>query len=324
MKKLYFVYSLLFTISLNLKAQQYDYMYGIDTITFEEFSPYILMDTSSSNVWQIAPPQKEILNQAVSPTHVIITDSINSYPAGAHSYFDLILTPENTYEYPGLIFLRFEHKICSDSGLDGGYITYSCDLGETWLNVRESDACYWWPEHPGYGWEDDYTNLYWTDDTLYNGEPGFSGCMENWEMVYVDFYYNPLEPPKSDLNETDTMLIRFNFISDSIDVDFDGWMIDDIETFAADIGSNTDFLDKALFSIYPNPSRDNLNILLDEYHSKLEVIVFDHRGNEVLKRSHPGEASLKIDVEHLASGLYFLHVTSESKSLGLEKILVSH
>ncbi len=312
---------LILATAISFCAQaQYEYWFGIDTITFEDESPYIRMDTSATNIWQVAPPQKEFLNQAYSPVNVMITDSITAYPQGVHSYFDLILTPENTFDFPEALFLRFRHKYCTDEGLDGGYITYSCDMGESWLNIISEEPCHWWDATPA--WSQGSNGMYISSDTLYNGEPGYSGCIDEWSEVYVAFHYMAIAPPKSDLNETDTMLVRFNFISDSVDTPFDGWMIDDIETFAADIWSNTEFQEKAEFSLYPNPSNGDLNIQLDDFHNELEVSIYNAVGAQVLEESKVGGENLILTLEQIPDGLYFVHVTSENRSLGVQKVVV--
>jgi len=322
MKKLYFLLLLNLTCYSSIAQLWYD-PFVFDSISFEVPTSYILLDSSESNLWQIAPPQKEILNSAFSPTHVIITDSINPYPIGANSYFDLFLSMENTVYFPELMFLSFKHKICSDSLLDGGYITYSCDMGETWLNIIEEESCHFWENHPGSSWWDgEYRNLYSFNDTLFNGEPGFSGCMEDWEEVILDFHYLPISPPKAEL--ADTMIVRFNFISDSIDIPFDGWMIDDFQFFDATLPGNTDFLTKALFSLYPNPSNKDLHVVLEQFYPELEVVLFDYSGSEILTKSHPGEEILQLSVDHIPDGLYFLHITSKSQSLGVQKVMISH
>lgn len=78
------------------------------------------------------------------------------------------------------------------------------------------------------------------------------------------------------------------------------------------------------FKFYPNPASSSLTVKLDELHSNLEISLYDSQGTKILKQLDQGGDSLEISVDQIPNGLYFLHVTSESKSLGVQKVLVSH
>jgi len=147
MKKLYF--SLLaLTLSFFTFGQYWDdtdEVFLIDSICFEEPSPWIQLNTDSNVLWQVAPPQKTKLNAALSPVHAIITDSTAAYPTNNHSYFDIILDQDvNTgYGYfPYNFFIHFNHKIDTDTLKDGGYMSVSIDNGDTFYNITDPNGPY--------------------------------------------------------------------------------------------------------------------------------------------------------------------------------------
>lgn len=68
------------------------------------------------------------------------------------------------------------------------------------------------------------------------------------------------------------------------------------------------------YSVYPNPTSDELNIKLDE---AFEVTLFDQAGNDVLNSS-----STKMSLDGLNSGLYMLHIKTAKGLVATEKIVV--
>lgn len=198
-----------------------DQLYYGDTIRFENDNAFISLDTIQNNIWQIGEPQKNIFNAAYSPSRAILTDTIQSYSNNNHSYFQVMVTQQNLPFpiFPLSIFLEFKHKINSDSLKDGGYITVSYNKGATWENVINSNP-------PFFGFYMN-TNIYSQNDSLINGQVGFSGTDTTWKTTNIGW---PLMGVKSSA-QYDTILFRFNFISDSIQTNKDGWMIDDIRLY---------------------------------------------------------------------------------------------
>lgn len=323
MKICYLFCILAFNIG-SANAQFWDFIQVTESIDFESSNEYVVLDTSESNIWQIAPPQKVVLSDAYSPTHVIITDSILPYPPNATSHFDVYLSQENSPFYPNAVFLRFKHKICTETNKDGGFVSYSCDLGNTWMNVLSPDNCIFWEIYPGDTNYDDgtYRNLYSPDDTLFNGEPGFSGCSDDWEEVILDWFFIPVAPPRAQFS--DTMIVRFNFISDSLDIPFDGWMIDDIEVFIADLGSNVNDRVKAKFEVFPNPVASFLNVKLEAYYPNIRIQILTTTGAQVYSSAGQSSDNIRIDIPELPNGLYLLKLESDQESLGGQKFIVQH
>jgi len=65
--------------------------------------------------------------------------------------------------------------------------------------------------------------------------------------------------------------------------------------------------------VYPNPAKGMVNVLLDPDVKQLEVTVMNMLGNVVLKDSF-SENSVRLNVEHLSTGMYLLKVNTENGS----------
>jgi hypothetical protein len=95
-------------------------------------------------------------------------------------------------------WLNFYHYYDSESGHDGGNVKISTDSGASWTLITPED---------GYP----VSSMYW------NGEPGYSGTSEGWELANFDL--------SSYLGEQVTFQFRFG--SDGI-INGPGWYIDDV------------------------------------------------------------------------------------------------
>ena len=239
-----------FTLLLCLIALcSYSYSQGSisnvwDTINFSSTREYLKIDTSKQNIWQIASPQKTFFNSAFSETKAIITDSIKSYPINNKSYFDIYIGSFNFQNYyPYSINIGFKHKFDTDTLKDGGYITISYDKGKTWMNII-NDSVYYYGATP----KNRNMNLYSNLDTLFNGEKGFSGKSKNWISTF--FGWQAMVVKKSAKTDIDTTIIRFNFISDNINNNKEGWLIDDITLYSCDISGVKDSKIDDLIKIY--------------------------------------------------------------------------
>ncbi|MCZ4409933.1 hypothetical protein O3Q51_14015 [Cryomorphaceae bacterium 1068] len=257
-----------------------------DTINFEEETFQIQIDTSSTNLWQIGVPSKPILDSAYSPVNALITDTINSYPTSNHSYFDVVFVSEDhPYFLAEQLHFGFTHKYDTDSLRDGGFVTISVDNGVNFDNVFEYDvASYFIPP------ADNSVNLYTETDTLYTGEPGFSGSSDGWVntmMGWSTLYLSTDEIGSAKGGwEIDTVLVRFNFISDSIAESKDGWIIDDFYIFKVDVLSNVRNTTIAQFKIFPNPATDMITAETEKDYQNLEMKIRSISGSEAVRRAY--------------------------------------
>lgn len=300
-------------LSLDLSAQWGELEW--DTITFEQPYEYLEIDKSVHNIWQIGEPEKVFFDSAFSNSKAIITDTENSYPINNYSFFDLYIGDFNVDWYPEDIFIEIKHKFETDTMKDGGYITVSWDNGESWMNII-SDSVYPGPGNPA--WKNE--NLYSSTDTLFNGTSGFSGKSSGWVSTWFAWHQIPSSLKSNNLiMESDTMILRFNFISDEIDTDKEGWVIDDIRLYSVDLGgavSHTQITDK--FSIYPNPSTGISTIPVEEDYQAVIIKVIDLLGKNMNLEYFKTNEPIILDSKNYKPGLYIVHLTVDNKYNGVQ------
>jgi hypothetical protein len=297
-------------------------------INFEESSPFIHINPSSQNIWQIGEPQKAYFNSAYSVPNAMVTDTTNFYPANNVSSFDLYVGQFNMgglsgWWYPYDIFIDFRHKFDTDTLMDGGYITVSWDKGLTWMNII-NDSVY--PEeHPNWMYLPfgGNPNLYSPDNVLFNGEPGFSGKSDGWVHTCLAWWVWPVKtaldfPP-------DTMIIRFNFISDNVPNNKEGWMIDHIRIFSIDLGSGfrENQAERKRSYIAPNPLRSKASVTFDKTYENVEYSLLDVTGR-ICAVGKPGKCSqFNLNRGNISPGIYLLKVITDHQFTETHRIIIS-
>jgi len=293
-----------------------DKNYLWDSIQFTEPREYLFLDTSSANLWQIGEPAKLYFDSAFSAKRAIVTDTLVAYPPNASSYFELVL-PIIEFEGIGGAGVIFSYKIDSDSLKDGGYITISFDMGNSWCNFATyADSCYS-PEA-----EITFTSQEpLAFDLLHNGELGFSGRSLVWNKIEFGWIIYGVKSANSGLR-ADTMLVRFHFASDSIDNPKDGWMIDDIFIYGRERpGGLNHYLGNQL-SLYPNPSTGEFSFKLQQSYSQVRARLYHATGQQVAEQICTFCSSIQFDKPHLSKGLYWLAVDLDLKPYGYGKLLI--
>jgi hypothetical protein len=289
-----------------------------DTITFEEPYEYLVLDSSNQNIWQIGEPNKIFFDSAYSITNAIVTDTLNFYPSNNNSYFDLKIGEFNyNYFYPYDIFIEIKHKFDTDTLKDGGFISVSYDEGLTWANIINDTSGYW-DITPGFGGE--YaSNLYTLNDTLFNGEFGFSGNSNDWVNTWFTWHILPVK--NSMEFQGDTMIVRFNFISDNIENNKEGWMIDNIKLYSVDLGGGINDMKPLDFRILPNPMAEIAIIELNNY-SEIELSILNIQGQLVSQANYYNSQSIIINRHEFSAGIYFVKIKTDENSIGIRKLIV--
>lgn len=289
-----------------------------DTITFEKSYEFLEIDTFPQNVWQIGQPQKFYFDSSYSAINAIVTDTINNYPDENHSYFDIKIGEFNyNYYYMYYVGMEIKHKYDTDTLKDGGYITVSYDNGLTWMNII-NDISGHYDVSPG---DDDYStiSIYSEADTLYNGEFGFSGTSNDWQTTFFSWFFIPV---KGQEYYVDTTLIRFNFISDDINNNKEGWMIDDIKLCSVDLGSGHLENNIEEFDIFPVPLRSTSTIVLQKKFEIIQAQLIDINGHIINEQSYTNCSSFILQRNNIKSGIYFLKITENNNLIGIKKIVV--
>lgn len=300
MKKLAFLLIALFCFN-SIYAQWYN-----ETINFESPSSMVWIDdTQENNIWQIGTPQKDYFNEAYSLPFAIITDTLQNYGENVHSSFIVSVKGWKWFEGSPAI-LSFKHKFQTDTLSDGGYIDVSYDSGESWLRIIHDTTmfnCNW-----SYGWYYYAENFYEDNDTLYNGEPGFSGRSNGWETSSFTWLY--CLGVKDDY--PDSLMIRFNFISDDIISNKNGWLVDNIKLQSFECSSVSEIKRQLSSSVYPNPIMENSVLIIDGLKGvKYDIEVFDLNGRLIYSKVN-NVSNFQLNNISLIPGIYFYQITTDN------------
>ncbi len=267
-------------------------MVSIDSSDYEYISGNYFfpknVDTTNTGTWQIGTPQKGSgFDSSYSHSKAIVTDTVNSYPPNDSSYFDLIT---NAWSES----IRFKLKFDTDTLKDGFFLTVSNDGGSTWYNYFNSS--------PFQG--DHWVLCMPNTDTLFNGSIGVSGSSNGWETIEIRSFYYGVK------SSNDSIVFRFNFVSDSIHNGRKGVIVDDIETFSSFLPGSIREHESSL-TIYPNPSTNLLNISDQLNRPVSSVVIYNQIGEVVLQNDLSRNGT--IGVSNLPTGYYILEVDFDGK-----------
>jgi hypothetical protein len=310
MKHLTILFALLLSPITNAQIVVGGGLVEVAACDFEEDCSWMELDTSASNQWQMGLPSKPFFDTAYSVPNCILTDSILPYSPSNTSSFIIPLHDEGG----GMMFnrgIRFWHKFQSDTLLDGGYIEFSYDYGETWFNVFDHTTLY--PEFEFYS-----ENLYEAADTLMGGTHAFTGTSD-WMYTQLQFIW--AYPIKTDI--PDTLLLKFNFISDSSDTGKDGWMIDNISSFYAIFGGLDELDLLTSLHIYPNPSNTITSINYAKHNNETYALnVLNMGGQSLIQMSGLIGSTVSLDTRKLPKGIYEVQILKAGNITAREKLVV--
>ncbi|CAN5421743.1 hypothetical protein BH11BAC2_BH11BAC2_22250 [soil metagenome] len=308
MKKIYFTIILLILSVCHSTAQfNNQYFDGADTAVWN--SILIELDTNSSNIWQIGPPQKTLFYDAATQPNVIITDTINYYPANDTSRF--IAKVWMNFGNFGIFALQWKQKLDLDTAFDGGIIEYSTDTGRTWVNVFNNPYVY---------------NFYGFDtanaDTLIGGEYAFSGTDTTWKDIWLCFDYSWLQQ----FIPNDTLLFRFSLVTDSINNNKEGWVIDNMLAHITFIHTVKEINQTDYLNVYPNPTNGILNIAgekLTEFHIIEHMELINSEGR-IVEQWNNLPTKFWFDTKKYEEGMYLLKVKTNLKTETLPIVITKH
>ena len=304
MIKNYFLVFCFLCSSLALNAQQWlQYFDGADTAYNN--SIIFSIDTTGGNVWQVGPPQKTIFDSAASVPNVLVTDTINFYPANDSSYCDATVQVWTSW---GILALQWKQKLDLDSAEDVGVIEYSLDHGVTWTSIFNDPHVYNF-----YGY--DTVNV----DTVPSGVVGFTGRDTAWSDIWLCFDMSWLSIT------TDTVKFRFKIETDSIDNSSEGWMIDNMNSHLTIFHTAKGEQDRPYLTVYPNPTSSIVYIEtrhLNQFHIIEKMELIDLSGKAVKTWSNI-PTKYWVDVSDVPNGSYILKVQTNIQTNSVP-LIISH
>lgn len=287
-----FVFTFINSFSQSWQDQYFD---GADS-AFTTSSLYIKIDTSANNIWQVGKPQKVIFDSAATLPNALVTDTINFYPNNNISRFSFSIPIYGSW---GILGIQWKQKLDMDLGLDGGMVEYSIDTGATWQSAFNNPAVYNFFGYPS----PDF-------DTLATGEYAFSGTDSLWRDVWLCYDLSFLT------TWIDTIRVRYTFISDSINNNKEGWMIDNMNAHVTMLHPVKENVSTEYFNVYPNPAKNIVNVelqRLNEYHIIENMQLVNSEG-KLMQEWNKIPTRYWIDVSKYANGMYYLKIKSNLKS----------
>lgn len=262
-----------------------------DTLEKRPLSEWVKIESPESNIWVVGHPNKINFNAAHSGDLAIITDSANAYSNSRNCWFT-ITVPISEYQC-GEGIISFFHKFETDTLTDGGIIEVSYNDGVDWKNIKDDT------DHA----INNFIGLY--QDTLKGGTYGFSGNSNGWQ--YVELHWVWLMRTKSTSPTWfDNVIVRFRFISDDINTNKDGWMIDDIIVRGYSVIGSVNKLGYEHISAFPNPTNGIVEFIIpSKYESDIWVELCRLDGRTI---STKYLTSRKIDLSGYSPGMYIYKV----------------
>ena len=275
-----------------------------DTLTVDPMNEWISIPSPEENLWQVGIAQKSKLDSSFSGLPVIITDTLNSYPAGADDWFYLSIPGSdenpNWYSWAEGI-LSFRHRFHTDSLMDGGFIEISYDRGESWVNIIYDDPVM-----------QEFTGLYSPDDTITGGIPAFSGTSDGWH--YTEFHWVWYALVKTATIQTDGIpVMRFRFVSDGNDTGKDGWLIDELVFRGYSVFGAVEDQRGEEFHVFPNPCKYFLYVDYQAIGFRPLFRIYNGDGKLMSEKILYGPEIL--DVSFLVPGVYFYSVLNGNETL---------
>jgi len=309
---------LIFLLLILAVTEKANAQYTHDSVSFETPTSKIVIDTTGNNIWQIGTPNKNFFNGAHSGMKAILTDTVNSYPKNDTSSFIYVIG--NPYTQTCYTSMEFWHKYDTDTLKDIGIIEASYDGGNSWVMVNDTNEVS--PLGSEFWWDSDYheSSDKYTPHKLYT-----SGKSDGWILSRFNWVW--WIPVKGDtiIVPPDSLMIRFTFISDSIDTNKEGWMIDDILTVSAEWQLCTDVknhTEKENITVYPNPFSSQATLKAGFPLKNTGIVVYNSFGQVVNMTKVISGQKAVLNRNNLPAGLYFLVITENNKPVVTKKLVI--
>jgi len=268
-------------------------------ITFEDsLTSFVHINNLSDtdDVWQIGLPQKVAFNAAYSGTHVIVTDTTDSYPPNDTSEFIVYHLAMDGWGTPAHVVLGGNYWVDSDSVSDFGKIEVSFRPDSGWLDLIDPQ----WSVGP-----------YWVDGIY----PTLSGRSMGWKyflLNHAGLRDTLIALAGITLQFCDTVYYRFTFISDSIDTHRDGLMFDDLHFEDWSQGIQEYVSSNFHSSASPDPTDGLITLTYETANiGALKLVICDPMGRPVISIAHVPYHRDELDVSGLAAGIYLYELVSD-------------
>lgn len=270
------------------------YFDGTDT-NYTQGSIRVYLNDDSSNIWQIGPPKKAIFDSAATQPNALVTDTVNGYPPNNQSQVQFTIDPWTNW---GILAIQWKQKLDMDSAQDGGLVEFSTDSGITWQSAFDNPSTYNF-----YGFNLSNKGMI---DTV---SVGFTGTDTTWRDIWLCYHM-------SWVSQFDSFMVRFTFLSDSVDNGREGWMIDNLNSHITMIHTVNEVKQEKYLKVYPNPANEVINVearKLNEFHI-IEYMSLTNQQSQVVAEWRNVPTKYFIDTGRFAAGSYILKVKTNIQS----------
>ncbi len=271
------------------------------------------IDTISKVSWNVVQPKKNNFNSALSYPNALITGIDSSY--GTNLNHSIVFGAHFDYtNWIRSLAFTWSQKIDFEYKMDYGIFEFSLDSGKSWINPLDTQS-----------FGNYYFNFYgfnYDSINLYSDKSAFTGTDLEWRDVWFCIYNNG--PPEL---ITDSFLYRFTIVSDSVQTENEGWMIDNFlfrESIVHTVSSNLKVKDRIV--VYPNISNGIVHVESTfAFEDKVlieSISVINSEGREVLKNNQKAKRAT-LNLSAFPDGTYYINA-KYSKGVENLKIIVRH
>ncbi|AZQ42977.1 T9SS type A sorting domain-containing protein [Nonlabens ponticola] len=274
----------------NFKERQFIQNQGSrigDTYEFEQRSLVSVNSRGNESLWERGVPNGSILKDAESGRQVYGTNLNGNYPDLTKSF---LYTGCYNFSNASNLVLEFDMAYDLEENWDVMYVEYSIDHGANWSLLGDASSETWYNSDRG---------------------PDGSNCFNcpGGQWTGTDSEMKPYATSLRNLAGQQDVVFRFVFESDQ-SVNNEGVILDNLKVTGTLNNASETSVD---FAIFPNPSSGifNINWKSDADYS---ITVHDLTGKMVLQQDAGANKNSTVNLEDMATGMYFMTITSGGNS----------
>tara|TARA_R110002096_G_scaffold276109_1_gene469846 strand:+ start:53705 stop:54478 length:774 start_codon:yes stop_codon:yes gene_type:complete len=252
--------------------------------------------------------KKTLFNRASSIPNVLITDTINSYQINDSSSFSFKIPDDIVHTSVGILAINWNQKLDFDKNADGGIIEYRLldSSSQAWVPIFSSPYVYNF-----YGYNSN--NL----DSLGNGQMAFTGQDSTWKNIWLCFSMSWIQIHQG-------LELRYSILTDSIDNQREGWMIDNLMVHPTFVHTLSENKPEKNIEISPNPNQGKFSIHLDNQkgHYLIDELTIVNSKGELIRHFKNIPSKFDFDLSKEPAGNYFIKVKTNQGTETLKIILL--
>ena len=289
-------------------AQEFE---GSGSCDFEEPCTY-LKPIADSSFWEIGNPEKININGAYSPTMCLVTDVLEPVTTNQLDYVQFDIPSNKFGETPTYLEISFNYKSDLTDSLD------FCDV-EMAFDTSDYNSLIYLTTHPETPYYS-YISYSIPDYKFTPGDSAITGTTEDWRIgeIEIIFYFTVKPQGGFEIPLVDTVHLRFQLRTDSIDDGGDGIAIDNFAFQFQWWGAVEDVMKEETLAIFPNPASSTCIISSATLSNSIQTIqlysVYGEHIASLQNQFFDASGKTEISVEGLPPGTYMCAGTTKDTS----------